>query len=123
VVAAHSAYGYAAKRAAVCEVVGKSAAGAACADEAAARSRAEAAALADDPAWSGRIAAVPGPLGEGRQQRRDAAAGLLGHGLLAKDRQVLQSESAAQEAYLDQVGAAVDALKAMGQVSGNFTKS
>lgn len=114
--AAHSAHTYAAKRAAVGEAVGKSAAGAAGADEAAARSRADAAALADDPAWGGLIAAVPGPLGEERQRRRDSAAGLLGYGLHAKDRQALQAESAAQEAYLEQVDAAVDALKAMGLV-------
>ncbi|PRW32671.1 Synaptosomal-associated 25 [Chlorella sorokiniana] len=118
IVAAQSAHDYAAKRAAVGAVVGKSAAGAAGADEAAARSRAEAAALADEPAWGGLIAAVPGPLGEERQRRRDSAAGLLGHGLPAKDRQSLQAESAAQEAYLEQVDSAVDALKAMGLAMG-----
>ena len=118
IVAAQSAHGYAAKRAAVGAAVGKSAAGAAGADEAAARSRAEAAALTEDPAWGDLIAAVPGPLGEERQRQRDAAAGLLGYGLPARDRQSLQAESAAQDAYLEQVDTAMDALKAMGLVRG-----
>lgn len=111
--AAQAASDYAAKRAALGAAVAKSAAGVAGADAAAAAVRAD---MGEEPAWGGLIAAVPGPLGEERQRRRDSAAGWLGHGLPAQERQALQAESAAQEAYLGQVDAAVDALKAMGLV-------
>lgn len=106
---------YASKRQFAGSAAAKASAGVADADAAAAAAAKAAADVADEAAWDELIAAAPGPLGVQREQQQQGRS-LLGSGLAAPDRQQLQAETAAQEAYIDQVGVAVDALKAISQV-------